>query len=80
MAMGRPLEPLTLSEPVRTHLEAMARSRSMSYALVRRAKIVLMSETGLTNQQIGQHLGLSGASVGKWRRRFLRTRPDGALR
>ena len=70
MAMGRPLEPLTLSEPVRTHLEAMARSRSMSYALVRRAKIVLMSETGLTNQQIGQHLGLSGASVGKWRRRF----------
>ena len=70
MAMGRPLEPLTLSEPVRTQLEAMARSRSMSYALVRRAKIVLMSETGLTNQQIGQHLGLSGTSVGKWRRRF----------
>ena len=70
MAMGRPLKPLHLSEEVRAQLESMARSRSMPHAHVRRAKIVLMSDEGLTNQQIGQHLGLSGASVGKWRRRF----------
>ena len=70
MAQGRPLEPLNLSDEVRAQLESMARSRSMSHALVRRAKIVLMSDRGHTNQQIGQQLGLSGASVGKWRRRF----------
>lgn len=70
MAQGRPLEPLDLSDEVRAQLESMARSRSMSHALVRRAKIVLMSDRGHTNQQIGQQLGLSGASVGKWRRRF----------
>lgn len=70
MAMGRPLDPLIMSDPVRAQLESMARSRSMAHALVRRAKIVLLSAQGLTNQQIGQHLGLSAASVGKWRRRF----------
>ncbi len=70
MAMGRPLKPLNISEQVRAQLESMARSRSMSHALVRRAKIVLMSDKGLSNQQIAQQLGLSGASVGKWRRRF----------
>ncbi len=70
MALGRPLKPLTLSDEVRAQLESMARSRSLPHAHVRRAKIVLMSDEGLTNQQIGQHLGLSGASVGKWRRRF----------
>ncbi len=70
MALGRPLEPLNISEEVRSQLESISRSRSMSHALVRRAKIVLMSDQGRTNQQIGQQLGLSGASVGKWRRRF----------
>ncbi len=70
MALGRPLKPLTLSDEVRAQLESMARSRSLPHAHVRRAKIVLMSDEGLTNQQIGQHLGLSGVSVGKGRRRF----------
>ena len=70
MAQGRPLEPLNLSDEVRAQLESISRSRSMSHALVRRAKIVLMSDQGRTNQQIGKQLGLSGASVGKWRRRF----------
>ena len=68
--MEGPLKPLNLSENVRAQLESIARSRRMSHALVRRANIVLMSDQGHTNQQIGQQLGLSGASVGKWRRRF----------
>jgi putative transposase len=42
----------------------------MPHSHVRRAKIVLMSDKGLTNQEIGRKIGLSGASVGKWRRRF----------
>ena len=70
MAMGRPLQPLNISDEVRAQLESLSRSRSMPHALVRRAKIVLMSDRGLTNQQIGESIELSGASVGKWRRRF----------
>ena len=70
MAIGRPLKPLNLSDEVRVQLESMVRSRSLPHAQVRRAQIVLMSDEGLTNQQIAQQLGLSGASVGKWRRRF----------
>ena len=70
MAMGRPLRPLGISDEVRVQLESFSHSRSMPHSLVRRAKIVLMSDEGLTNQLIGERLGLSGASVGKWRRRF----------
>ncbi len=70
MARGRPLQPLNISDEVHDQLESLSRSRSMSHALVRRAKIVLMSDCGLTNQEIAERVGLSGASVGKWRRRF----------
>ena len=79
MAKGRPLKPLNLSDEVRAQLESIARSRSMSHALVRRAKIVSMSDQGRTNQQIEKQLGLSGA-CGQVASSFLRTRPDGALR
>ena len=65
MTMGRPLRPLDISDESRTQLESISRSRSMPHMLVRRAKIVLMSEQGLSNQQIGEQIGLSGASVGK---------------
>jgi putative transposase len=70
MAMGRPLKPLGISDEVRVQLKSFSNSRSMPHSLVRRAKIVLMSDEGLTNQLIGERLGLSGGSVGKWRRRF----------
>ncbi len=70
MTMGRPLRPLDIRDESRAQLESISRSRSMPHMLVRRAKIVLMSEQGLSNQQIGEQIGLSGASVGKWRRRF----------
>ena len=50
MAKGRPLKPLNLSDEVRAQLESISRSRSMSHALVHRAKIVLMSDRGRTNQ------------------------------
>ncbi len=70
MARGRPLQPLNISDEVRDQLQSLSGSRSMPHALVRRAKIVLLSDGGLTNQEIAERVGLSGASVGKWRRRF----------
>ncbi len=70
MARGRPLQPLNISDEVRDQLQSLSGSRSMPHALVRRAKIVLLSDGGLTNQEIAERVGLSRASVGKWRRRF----------
>ena len=35
-----------------------------------RSKIVLRAAEGLANQEIARHLGVTGATVGKWRERY----------
>ena len=71
MAMGRPKAVLVLSPQQREQLERLASSRSLPAGLVRRAKIVLLSASGKTNMQIARQMGLTNATVGKWRQRFL---------
>ena len=71
MALGRPMAPVELSEQVREELESMARSRSLSHGLVRRAEIVLLAADGWASQDIAQALHINPATVGKWRRRFV---------
>ena len=71
MAMGRPKAGLVLSGEQRAQLESMSSSRSLPAGLVTRARIVLLSAAGKMNQQIARQLGLSNATVGKWRRRFV---------
>src|SRR6266498_6052202 len=71
MAMGRPKAVLVLSPEQRAQLESMASSRSLPAGLVTRVRIVLLSAAGKMNQQIARQLGLTNATVGKWRRRFV---------
>ena len=71
MAMGRPKAVLVLSPRQREQLESLASSRSLPAGLVKRARIILLSTSGKTNVQIARQMGLSNATVGKWRRRFL---------
>jgi len=71
MRTGRPKEPLSLSAEERAQLGSFASSRSLSHGLVRRAKIVLLSAEGMSNTAIADKLGLSGNTIGKWRRRYL---------
>ena len=71
MAMGRPKAVLVLSAQQREQLESLASSRSLPAGLVRRARIILLSAAGKTNMQIARQMGLTNATVGKWRRRFL---------
>ena len=71
MPGGRPLPPLELSGEVIKQLETMANSRSLPYAQVRRAQIILMSAQGITNTVIAQKVGLSIRMVGIWRQRFI---------
>jgi putative transposase len=71
MAMGRPKAELVLTAGQREQLESLANSRSLPAGLVMRARIILLSAAGKTNQQIARQLRLSNATVGKWRQRFL---------
>src|SRR2546427_3103874 len=70
-AMGRPKAQLVLRPEQREQLEGLASSRSLPAGLVSRARIILLSSSGKTNMQIARQMGLSNATVGKWRRRFL---------
>lgn len=71
MPRGRPRQPITLTDEVKVQLESIANSRSLPYAHVRRAKIILMSDQGLTNTSIAKEVGLSISVVGMWRKRFI---------
>lgn len=71
MPIGRPVPPVVLSSETRAELEAMTRSRSLPASLVRRSQIVLLAAQGLSNIAIAERVGLSNASVGLWRQRFL---------
>ena len=77
MPMGRPKAELVLSEDERSQLVSIARSRSISAALVTRARIVLAAADGEPNSAIAQRLQLTRATVGKWRLRFLQQRING---
>jgi putative transposase len=71
MAMGRPKTPLVLTADQKQQLQAIVCSRTLPAGLVQRARIVLLSAAGRSNQEIAQRLGVKNATVGKWRRRFL---------
>jgi transposase len=70
--MGRPNTALVVSEAEKTHLAAIVRSRSMPHALVRRARIVLLSAGGASNRQVARACGVSAPVVSLWRRRYQR--------
>jgi putative transposase len=71
MAIGRPIPPVIVTTEVRTELENWSHSRSLPAGLVRRARIVLLAADGVSNTEIAEKVGLSGAMVGMWRKRFL---------
>jgi len=71
MPMGRPLPKLSLSDAEREVLLSIRRSRSMPHALVVRARIILLADEGEGNIDIAERVGLSRASVGKWRKRYV---------
>ena len=50
-----------------------------SQALALRARIVLETAHGKSDMEVADQLGTTRATVGKWRRRFLRDGCDGLL-
>jgi transposase len=70
---------LVLSVAERSQLEAWARRPKSAQALALRSRIVLAAAEGLGNTQVGEQLGISRATVGKWRQRFVADRLDGLV-
>ena len=61
---------ITLTAEDRTTLERWSRARSTEARQVERARIVLLAAEGRENKGIAAELGVSRATVGRWRDRF----------
>jgi len=71
MKKGRPQKfQLSLSAHERENLEQMSASRSLPAGIVRRARGILLSVDGQSNQAIARQLKVSTPSVAYWRKRF----------
>src|ERR1017187_9513084 len=70
MRTGRPKRPLTLEPADKEKLELLARRPKTAQRVALRSKIVLRAAEGLSNQEIARRLGVTGATVGKWRERY----------
>jgi transposase len=60
---------LVLSDEQRAELGRVVRASTSEQRLVKRARVALLAEKGLSNEEIGSVVGLSAHKVGKWRRR-----------
>ena len=66
--VGRPNSKVVATEAEREQLVSITHSRSLPHALVRRARIVLMSAEALSNQVIAERCGVSVPTINHWRR------------
>jgi transposase len=62
--------PIVLTDEHREQLERLSRGRRVSVRLAQRASIVLLAADGLENKQIGQRLGITRQTAGRWRDRY----------
>ncbi len=74
---GRPTRKITLSEDEREELKRWLRRRQMPAAEQCRARIILLSEEGLSGVEIGKRVGVTTQTVSKWRTRFEQDRIEG---
>jgi len=76
---GRPKAVLTLSDEERATLERWAGRPKSAQRLALRCRIVLGCAAGADNKRVAAGLGVSEATVGKWRGRFVERRLDGLV-
>ena len=74
---GRPKAELVVTSEERTVLERFARRSRANRHLAFRARIILRSAEGIPNSAIAGELRCTGATVGKWRKRFIELRLEG---
>lgn len=77
--MGRPTKPLEVTAEEREKLTMLSRRPKTGQGLAMRARIVLGCSDGLSNDEVSKRLGITGATVSKWRERFRVQRLQGLL-
>ena len=68
---------IKLSQTERLQLENAARKYTSPYYSVVRAKVILLADQGLQNDQIAASLSMPRQIVSKWRKRFFEERLTG---
>jgi transposase len=68
--MRAPTPPLAVSDPQRDVLETLSRSQTAAHRDVQRAKALLMASDGVATTRIAAEIGVSPATVTRWRERF----------
>jgi transposase len=79
MRRGRPLAELVVTPDDRATLERWTARRKTGQGLALRSRIVLRCSTGVPNTQVARELGITNATVGKWRSRYVVKGPAGLL-
>ena len=73
MRTGRPKQPLVLNPADKEKLDPLLKRdvpRLNAQRVAVRSKIVLRAAEGFSNRAIALQLGVTGATVGKWRERY----------
>src|SRR5665811_986434 len=68
--MRSPTPPLKVTDPQREVLETLSRSQTAAHRDVQRAKALLMASDGFATTRIAKEIGVSPATVTRWRERF----------
>lgn len=61
---------IELTEEEAVSLQKLSKSRSVSVRLAERSKIVLLANAGMTNEEIGEKLGITRQKASRWRKRY----------
>lgn len=61
---------ILISEKQQRLLEEFSKSRTIGKCIAQRAMIIVLGFTGMFNEEIARHVGLSRIQVGVWRRRW----------
>lgn len=77
MAMGRPKQSLNLTANERAELESIIASRSLPHGLVRRARMILLTEDGVSVRETARRVKVTAPAVSNWRKRFREQRLAG---
>jgi transposase len=68
--MRSPTPPLPVTDPQREVLQTLSRSQTAAHRDVQRARALLMASDGFATTRIASEIGVSPATVTRWRERF----------
>ena len=57
---------IALSDDEVAQLNKLSKSRSVSVRLAERSRIILLAGAGMTNEEIGDELGITRQKAGRW--------------